>query len=195
MTECTQHIANFINCMIAAINTSIDTIDDNRFQSSVLISKLKTKGRQNNNIQKVSLPILNLLPRAMDTAISGSPCIKALALSLTPIFPKLKWYKREGDYPKKFIQGHANALIIGKEGLYKLNDLVVGITLLAPKIQYPDHDHPPEEVYITLSDGNWRQNAGVWSSPGLGGLVYNPKNITHSMRAKNEPLLAVWCLW
>ncbi len=195
MTECTQHIANFINCMIAAINTSIDTIDDNRFQSSTLISKLKTIGRQNNNIQAVAFPILDLLPQAIDTAISSSPCIKALAHSLTPILPKLQWYRREGEYSKRFVQGHANAFIIGKKGLYTLDDVIVGITLLVPRIQYPDHNHPPEEVYITLSDGSWRQKAGEWRSPSIGGLVYNPKNITHSMCAKNEPLLAVWCLW
>ena len=73
-------------------------------------------------------------------------------------------------------------------------DVQIGVTIMAPQTTYPDHRHPPEEVYIALSDGQWRQNDGPWNEPGIGGLVYNPENIVHSMRSGKEPLFAIWCL-
>ena len=65
---------------------------------------------------------------------------------------------------------------------------------MAPGITYPDHRHPPEEVYIVLSNGQWRQGSGPWHAPGVGGIVYNPHDIVHAMRSGDSPLLAIWCL-
>jgi quercetin dioxygenase-like cupin family protein len=66
---------------------------------------------------------------------------------------------------------------------------------MAPGITYPDHRHPPEEVYIVLSEGDWRQESGPWHTPGIGGIVYNPHDIVHAMRSSSSsPLLGIWCL-
>jgi quercetin dioxygenase-like cupin family protein len=61
--------------------------------------------------------------------------------------------------------------------------------------RYPDHRHPPEEIYIAMSRGEWRQASNPWHEPGIGNLVYNPPNIVHAMRSADQPLLAVWFLW
>ena len=185
----------FIDHVMNAINYGLDTLNNDNLKSSKLFSALKTQGQQSDVIKSEQLPVLDLLPKAIQTASSGPPYVKELVWSLMPILPKLQWYKRLGDYPANFMQGHANAFIIGQKGLEKRGDVTVGITLVAPSLQYPDHSHPPEEIYIVLSDGGWRQGKGSWNSPGLGDLVYNPGNITHSMRASSNPLLAVWCLW
>ena len=185
----------FIDRVTIAINSGLDTLNNDNLKSPKLFSALKTQSQQNDVIEPQQLPVLDLLPEAIQTASSGPPYVKELVLSLMPILPELRWYKRFGNYPANFMQGHANAFIIGQEGLEKRGDVTVGITLVAPNIQYPDHSHPPEEIYIVLSDGGWRQGNGSWNSPGLGGLIYNPGNITHSMRASSKPLLAVWCLW
>jgi hypothetical protein len=71
---------------------------------------------------------------------------------------------------------------------------MIGVSLMAPNLQYPDHRHPPAEVYYSLSPGSWRQGDGPWVTPGIGGLIYNPSNIVHSMRSSDVPLLAIWCL-
>jgi Dimethlysulfonioproprionate lyase len=71
---------------------------------------------------------------------------------------------------------------------------MIGVSLMAPGLQYPDHQHPPAEVYYSLSPGSWRQGDRPWVTPGIGGLVYNPSNIVHSMRSSDGPLLAIWCL-
>ena len=66
---------------------------------------------------------------------------------------------------------------------------------MAPDTQYPDHRHPPEEIYVVLSGGQWRQGSNPWHEPGTGGLVYNPPNVVHAMRSTEQPLLALWFLW
>ena len=69
------------------------------------------------------------------------------------------------------------------------------VSLVAPGITYPDHHHPPEEVYVVLSPGEWKHGGSDWFAPGYGGLVYNVSDTVHAMRAGADPLLAIWCLW
>ena len=81
------------------------------------------------------------------------------------------------------------------EGLEIRRDVWIGVSLMAPHMRYPDHRHPPEEIYIALSSGEWHQASKPWHEPGIGKLVYNPPNIVHAMRSADQPLLAVWFLW
>ena len=65
----------------------------------------------------------------------------------------------------------------------------------APDTRYPDHRHPPQEIYAELSPGECKQNAGPWHAPGIGRAAHNTSNIIHGMRSRDLPLLAVWRLW
>ena len=89
----------------------------------------------------------------------------------------------------------ANATITGPEGLEIRRDVWIGVSLMAPHTRYSDQRHPPEEIYVVLSDGQWCQASGPWHEPGIGGLVYNPPNVAHAMRSTERPLLALWFLW
>lgn len=119
------------------------------------------------------------------------------ASALADLAPDLAWYTRPGSdtADECFTTGHANATIIGNGGLEECPNVRIGVSLLAPDVHYPDHRHPPEEVYVPLSSGAWRQDDGPWREPGLDGIVYNPPNILHAMRSASAPLLATWCLW
>jgi quercetin dioxygenase-like cupin family protein len=120
-----------------------------------------------------------------------------LADAFVVIEPHLTWKVRAGaeTLGQEFLDGHANATITGPEGLEIRSDVRIGVSLVAPHARYPDHHHPPEEIYVALSDGQWRQALDPWHEPGMGGLVYNPPNIVHAMRATERPLLALWFLW
>ncbi len=113
------------------------------------------------------------------------------------IEPQLSWKVRPGaeTQGESFLRGHDNATIVGAEGLETRRDVWIGVSLMAPHTRYPDHRHPPEEIYVVLSDGQWRQASDPWHEPGVGGLVYNPPNIVHAMRSTERPLLALWFLW
>jgi hypothetical protein len=132
-------------------------------------------------------------------AISGSehgPAdVVRVATAFRALAPTLHWRLKSITDPT-FASGHANANLLGPypEALERRDDVWVGASLMAPGITYPDHNHPPEEVYLALSRGFWRQETRPWHEPGLGGVVYNPPGITHAMRSGDEPFLAIWCL-
>ena len=111
--------------------------------------------------------------------------------------PELTWRRRAGDgtASANFAEGHANAMIFGPSGIEERRDLWIGATLMAPRVRYPDHRHAPEETYLVMSEGEFRQADGDWFSPGVGGSFYNPPGILHAMRSLDTPFLAFWALW
>jgi quercetin dioxygenase-like cupin family protein len=143
------------------------------------------------------VPACEHLAAALAVARTGPGAIPALADALDAIAPRLAWYRRAGSQPAigRFHDGHASAVVVGAGGLEARDDVRVGLSLMAPQVRYPDHQHPPEEIYVALTPGQWRQCDGPWHEPGAGGIVHNPPGIVHAMRSGASPLLAVWCLW
>ena len=127
----------------------------------------------------------------------ASPEMFPLAEAFEALAPELRWRRRSGSaaHGRAFHEGHANADIVGPMGLEQRSDVWFGASLVAPDVQYVDHRHPPEEVYIVMSEGEWYREGRGWHTPGVGGVVYNPPNVVHSMRAGPRALLALWLLW
>lgn len=138
------------------------------------------------------------IPKALDLFASGIEDmpnnLRAISRNLVALREHLSWYQRqEPDHPA-FMQAHANAQLIGPQGLLLSDDLMVGVSLLNADTIYPDHQHPPAEIYLVLSQGQWRQKANNWHEPGVGGYVYNTPNVVHAMQSHEQPLFAIWCL-
>ncbi|MEQ9639907.1 MAG: dimethylsulfonioproprionate lyase family protein [Alphaproteobacteria bacterium] len=144
-----------------------------------------------------SLPTNGHLGGALASAATAAPAVARHAAALGALTPRLAWHRRDGaeQVGPAFYAGHANAIVVGRGGLEPRADVLIGISLLAPTVAYPEHRHPPEEVYLVLSPGEWRQEDGPWHAPGPGGIVHNRPGIRHVMRAGAAPLLATWCLW
>lgn len=136
------------------------------------------------------------LEPALGALHSAPSTVLRLAQTFAVLEPSLTWTRRSYDGPgaERFFEGHGNALIVGPEGLEDRPGIVVGVTIMAPGTQYPEHSHPPDELYIALSPGEWRREQGDWFSPGRGGLVRNTPGVLHAMRATDAPLLAIWSL-
>jgi len=145
-------------------------------------------------ISKNQNPLAKTLESHVQESASINANCLALLSSLHALSDYLPWYKRPNANAKEFEQGHANAEILGPKGLDVRDDILVGVTLMNPDLTYPDHHHPPEEVYVVLSEGLWRQENDPWWSPGVGGYVYNPPDILHAMKSQETPLCAIWCL-
>ncbi len=126
-----------------------------------------------------------------------APEVASLAAAFGGLEPELRWRRRPGAqaHGEPFFDGHANADLVGPVGLEQRSDVLVGASLVAPGVRYIDHRHPPEELYIVMSEGEWYREDRGWHAPGAGGIVYNPSNAVHAMRAGSEPLLALWLLW
>ena len=126
------------------------------------------------------------------------PSLQRLIETFRAIEPDLEWVRRasfDETASANFVDGHANAMILGPAGLENRKDVWFGVSLLAPHVRYTDHSHAPEETYLVLSDGQFRQGEGDWFTPGVGGSFYNTPFITHAMRSGDRPLFAFWALW
>lgn len=142
------------------------------------------------------LPVCDLLEPAM-RPVGQVPELLPLVEAFRRIAPRLHWKQRAdstGTASGNFAANHANAMIIGPGGLEQRDDIWLGVTLMAPAIRYPDHDHAPEEVYLVLSDGEFSQADGAWFTPGIGGSFYNEPGIKHAMRSTGQSLFAFWVL-
>ncbi len=143
------------------------------------------------------LAVCRHLAPALVTAATGSPETAAVADALSHLGARLQWGRRiqGANDPEGFAENHANAVFVGHGGLEERDDIRIGASLVAPGTRYPDHDHPPEEMYLALSPGEWWNAETDWHEPGIGGLVHNPPGIVHAMRSGAAPLLAIWFLW
>ncbi|WP_246793582.1 dimethylsulfonioproprionate lyase family protein [Burkholderia perseverans] len=135
------------------------------------------------------------LADALHRATAADAALAPLAMGFARLAPALRWYRRPTDEPDPaFEQGHANAIVIGGAGRATLGTMIVGVSLLAPGVAYPVHRHPPDEVYVVMSDGEWWRDGTAWWAPGPGALVHNRGGELHAMRAAATPLFAVWFL-
>ncbi len=143
------------------------------------------------------LPVCDHLGSALRESRGHEPRTAMLADAFADLAPSLVWQLRAGAAAQgdSFLHGHANALIIGHGDYERPEPVTLGVSLLAPGVTYPDHAHPPEELYVVLSPGKWRQNRGAWMARDAGDLVHNPPGINHGMQAGAGPLLALWLLW
>ncbi len=153
-------------------------------------------------------PVLRLgqakrLPACIHLETASAPerfedaALRALVEAFRALEPDLTWYERTGDAPganAAYPGGHANTMIVGPGGLLRHQSVWLGMSLMAPKVRYPDHTHPPEETYLALSDGDFFQEGRGWFTPGMGGTFYNPPGIRHAMRSGERPFLAMWAL-
>jgi hypothetical protein len=144
------------------------------------------------------LPVCKHLADALATAHAASPALARVADAFAALEPLLRWTRRSTSGPfasDSWPKGHANATIVGPGGLELREDIIIGVSLLAPHVRYPDHNHDPEEVYLVLSPGRFQHGQSDWFEPGIGGTLYNEPNIKHAMASGNAPLLALWYLW
>lgn len=126
------------------------------------------------------------------------PSLGRLVAAFRAIAPDLEWVRRasyDETASANFVDGHANTMILGPAGLENRRDVWLGASLLAPRVRYTDHSHAPEETYLVLSDGEFRQGDDPWFAPGVGGSFYNVPFVTHAMRSGDTPLFAFWALW
>lgn len=145
------------------------------------------------------LPVVDhALPAALDTARRHSHAAARVANAFAALEPSLHWAVRSAGGPHasaSWPEGHANAMIVGTGGIESRGDMQIGVSLMAPQVRYPDHTHPPEEVYLVLSPGRFQHGDSDWFEPGIGGTLYNEPGIRHAMASDAAPLFAVWLLW
>ena len=81
--------------------------------------------------------------------------------------------------------------------LFELTRHTVGLLYLDPGMTYPEHSHPPPELYFTLSGtAAWRYGGSEeYRVVSAGNLLYNQPMDMHGVRSSDTPLLALFLLW
>lgn len=94
-----------------------------------------------------------------------------------------------------FMAGYGYVEFAGpKEALFHAPDIRVGLLLLGPRLHYPAHAHPAEEIYHPLTDGGlWRRGREEWRTVKAGRAIHHPSMIEHETKAADSTLLALYC--
>ncbi len=142
------------------------------------------------------LPVNRHIAAVYSGMKAGPAPLPEIASAFMKLEPHLDWQRRRSARPEdgEFWDNHANATLVGPGGVEPREDVWVGVTLMAPQSRYVDHDHPPEEVYMAFTDGEWWNADMPWTRPGPCGFIYNPPGIRHAMRSGETPMLSVWLL-
>lgn len=138
----------------------------------------------------------SFLPAVLDKA-PEQPALAAMLASFRKVEPDLVWghgKDKTGTGSENFAADHAEATLIGPDGIEKRDDVWMGVTVMGPHVRYPDHQHPPEEVYLVATDGDFAHGDSGWFTPGVNGSLYNSPDIVHAMRSRDKPFLAFWAL-
>ena len=192
-----ESLARFIEVVHDAVLAGTDRAGASNATTERIFSALQTPAGEPGNDQAQTLSACRHLEPALDNARAGPAPIPALAEAFFRLTPRLSWQRRAGaeTHGAQFYDGHANTSIVGPEGLERRGDVLIGASLVAPRVRYPEHNHPPEELYVVMSEGDWYREEAGWYTPGVGGVVYHSSGVSHAMRSGPVPLLAIWCLW
>lgn len=141
-----------------------------------------------------TLAMPEMLATTLEAPAGDNGDLSRLASTVMVLAPDLGWWTRTntGVEPATFTNGHA--VIVGPGGFEDRDDAQIGISLLAPNFRYPEHHHPPPEVYLALTPGAWWKDGDSWFEPGIGGTVFNEPNVLHAMKSHDVPLFAFWCM-
>ena len=192
-TNIQPKLDHFRKNLLAMLQPARDVASDRSETLDKVIQRL-SRHKEGVAQDKTANPLCDVLQQLTKTIHKVPQRCQNIVTSIIDLQDDLPWYQRPVANNPEFMAGHVNAQIIGPEGLEVRQDLIVGVTLMRPHLYYPDHQHEPEELYLVLSDGRWRQACGDWHTPGLGGLVYNPSDVMHGMKSLATPLIALWCL-
>ena len=94
-----------------------------------------------------------------------------------------------------FMAGYGYVEFAGpKEALFHAPDIRVGLLLLGPRLHYPAHAHPAEEIYHPLTEGGlWRRGQENWRTVPAGRAIHHPSMVVHETKSAESTLLALYC--
>jgi mannose-6-phosphate isomerase-like protein (cupin superfamily) len=143
-------------------------------------------------LSPAAVPALAHLPGA--PAFAG-PAERDLAATFARHGPALAWRRTygEADFGRHFFENYAHVELIGPRGHFASASVAAGLALYGPGVDYPDHWHAAEEIYVPLTGaGVWSRDGGAHRPRAAGEFVFHAANMRHAMRSLDAPLLVLW---
>ena len=137
--------------------------------------------------------VLDHLGRALREAARRE--LAELAAAFDACCDSLQWSQNQGytldNCSSDFLDGYAYASLSGPEGPMRLVSPRGGFALMAPRVEYPDHQHAATEIYLIMTPGvQWRLDGGDWFDVRPGDLIHHAPWVMHATSVGDIPLLA-----
>ena len=176
----TNDLAHFAKQCLGEIS---QLAEDEIVQEGVTKFQLKLEQTTGKSFAQTQFPVQSKLD-----GIAKTP----YTFNFHEIAQQLKWRPS----PRTDSEAKVIALCSFNEML-KLGDLVAGLMFMTPNQIYPEHKHPPQEVYFVLAGTACWLYGGEkeYRQQKPGDVIYNHSHDLHGMKTQNESLLALYFLW
>lgn len=185
--------------LIAVVDRVVNEHDASAFDA--VASELRDCG-PSRRVPPVSQPVVD---QWLLEAIAAAPAPWTdLARLLGEATPDLQWLKsyeslEESDELMKFKPFYSFLLLAsgefrGYEPPLLVDDMLIGFSLQAPNIFYPQHHHVAPELYGIISGTFEWQVGDTWSTKGPGDVIIHRPHESHAMRTSDAPALT-WAVW
>lgn len=147
-------------------------------------------------VEPARLPAVDCLGPAVENAVS--PARELLGLFehyQDQLYWEQSYTKQDGVVPDAMLANYGFAEILGSRGPFVSNRIRAGIGIYGPGIEYPQHQHKAEEIYIPLSGRAQFTIGGVSGERGPGSVIFVSSNTPHGFTVKEDQALVVYYLW
>lgn len=187
---------------MAAINAIVRRLERSHASEPGVAETVARINQQNYSLSRTRLQVPRRQPacRHLANAIARAWRVdKWVSGTLGDIMPLLRWQciprERKIAVPPDFMTDYAYAQIVGPEGIFSGKDFSMGLFIVGPEQNYPEHEHLAPELYWLLSGPTaWSfDNSGQWSEVREGTVIWNEPHKVHATRTMEIPMLAFWC--
>jgi len=139
-----------------------------------------------------SLTALTEATAPSDDRPTGAASDPSLTAELIALAPDLSWVPTH-----RATDGGTELALAPLDRVVELGDTIVGLMYVGPGATYPLHQHPPQELYLTIAgQGRWRYGGNDhFETVGPDRTMYNHPGDLHSAIAGPLPVVALYVLW
>jgi quercetin dioxygenase-like cupin family protein len=142
------------------------------------------------------LPVCKHLNPAL-AAAQASP-LQPIASAIAPSTHTFAWTQNPNYIARppspSFLDNYGYVEWVGPGRTIHSTAIRVGILMLGPATEYPEHHHPAEEVYHIISGhALWSKAAEPWHQKPPGTAIHHLPHVPHATKTLAEPLLALYC--
>lgn len=134
---------------------------------------------------------LDWQPSNVPSSIDFTSAATEFGQRLLALGPALPWKPARQDPTGK------DRALLSINDMFDLGPLIAGFVLVRPDSFYPLHEHPPQELYLTIEGtGEWRfgGNDDTHAVP-PGHVFYNPPATLHEQRNGPATNVSLYVLW
>lgn len=111
----------------------------------------------------------------------------------------LSWHANaaypEDKFPAGYFDDWAFTQVIGPDGLFTADDLMLGMFAMGPNVFYPKHNHAAPELYYQLTgEHKWQAGDGPWTTRASPVMIWHEAYEVHATETLAEPFLSIW-MW